>query len=468
MTFEDRPAGPGDEEQAPRTREKRKRRRADHAQAPAASGRVTVFWPNAAGLTKLGFGRVAAVPVLFDGHGRYLRPAARYLRERATLQWHPSRDELGGGGRDFPRPSTLRHIAYALSNFLNWCVARGVDWHGAAYDDVLRYQREQIRGLWAARKGRRLHPGTANARADEATHFLEWAAAVDLRQPFPYPRVTLRRNAVFKGRTAGVVHTRAGRAKVGHPDTAGRVLQLPTAAETAAWLDSVLRRRGHAKALIGKSILLTGVRLGEVLALTTTQIPSTEVLAALGQAGRAMAQVHLIETKGGRPRTIDVPLALASELRNWIDTRRMVAAARYRRRTGGTAGDLLFLSDARGHEGTPLRHRTVQRVFKEVGPRPAAWSPHLGRHTFACNFLLHALQKEAAVAGGPVPAMGAEWVRARGLFWLDMLRRQLGHLSVETTNLYLRWLVTAVGIADLASGWQEALGGLAGATEAAR
>ncbi|WP_162242251.1 site-specific integrase [Methylobacterium sp. Leaf123] len=405
------------------------------------------------------------MPVLFDGRGRVLRHPSRYLRERATLQWHPSRNELGSGGRDYPTPATLRHIAYAVAHFLSWGEARGLDWRTACYDDVLCYQREQLQGLWSARKGRKLQPGTANARADEATHFLAWASFRALREPFPYPRVTKRRAVTASGGSACVAVARAGRAREARPGDVRRVLLIPSAAETAAWLDQVRRRRGSAKALLASTILQTGVRLKEVVALTTDQIPSAETLAALRASGRAMAPVHLSVTKGGRPRTIDMPAPLAAEIRLWIDTRRLVAAHRHRHRTGHLAGERLFISDAPGHEGVPLQRHTVQRLFREMPLGTAAWSAHLGRHTYACNFLLHAMRKDAAAAARPLDAMGADWVRARGSFWLDILRRQLGHLGVETTGQYLRWLASAVGIADLASGWHEALNGGAGDAE---
>ncbi len=53
---------------------------------------AALFFPDPSRLAELGYGRVAHVPVLFDSQGRYCREANRYLRSRATLDWHPTMD----------------------------------------------------------------------------------------------------------------------------------------------------------------------------------------------------------------------------------------------------------------------------------------------------------------------------------------------------------------------------------------
>ena len=71
--------------------------------------------------------------------------------------------------------------------------------------------------------------------------------------------------------------------------------------------------------------------------------------------------------------------------------------------------------------------------------------------------MLYALENEAKAADKTVMAMGVDWIRDRGQHWLDLLRRQFGHVSTETTELYLRWIVTSVGLSQLAAGWHEFL-----------
>jgi integrase len=173
--------------------------------------------------------------------------------------------------------------------------------------------------------------------------------------------------------------------------------------------------------------------------------------------GHFTAPMSVSVTKGGRPRTVQIPLSLARELRNWTDTRRLTLVRRFQLRTKQSPSDRLFLSDARGHEGTPIQGHTLYRVFKGVAPRPLKWHPHFGRHTFACFYLLHALEADARSASRSYAELGPDWVQSRGQFWLDTLRRQLGHASEASTDLYLRWLATATGIAELAGGWHRFL-----------
>ncbi|TXM95310.1 site-specific integrase [Methylobacterium sp. WL116] len=418
---------------------------------------ATVFKPDATRLEALGYGRIAHVPVLFDRHLRYCRVHNVYLRVRAKLEWHPLSGAAGSSAaRDYPRPNTILRIAYSIANFIDWCEVRQVAWQDLSYDQVLAYQDEQTNGAWSARKNRKLKPATANARADEATHFLRWAAEAKLRPPFGIRTVT--KNRAIRSSAASIagqaaISVRAGRVREEHGTSMATLIFLPRAEEVRAWLRRVAAQRGYVKALTCRVIIETGLRKSELVALTTGQVPDAKMLARLQADGRIVAPMPVTETKGGRPRTIQVPLPLAAEIRNWIDTRRLTLARRFQRRTGKAASDRLFLSDARGHEGTVIEHHTVYRCFHEVKPRPRKWSPHFARHTFACFYLIHALESEAKAANATFKELGADWVQSRGRFWLDTLRRQLGHVSENTTDIYLRWLATATGITELANGW---------------
>ncbi|MHC2234029.1 hypothetical protein [Bradyrhizobium diazoefficiens] len=119
--------------------------------------------------------------------------------------------------------------------------------------------------------------------------------------------------------------------------------------------------------------------------------------------------------------------------------------------------DKLFVSDAGEHAGTPIRRHTIQRCFANVLPRPKVWSPHKGRHAFACFFVLYALEAEARAHKSTVAGMGVNWVHNRGTEWLKMLQRQFGHVDETTTQIYLKWLATAVGLAVMANGWHRFL-----------
>jgi integrase len=436
---------------------------------PKRHGGYSVFTPDRDRLANRGFGEVAHVAVLFDADLRYLRVPNRYLRERAKLEWHPSSGRPGQRRvGDFPSERTLRDIAYALSNFLQWCEAcrsrrphvrgRPVDWQTATYDDVLVYQAAMRSGAWSSR-GRPLSPETANLRADVVTAFLAWAARRGLRGQFETKVASVRRH-FDTGTSAGtgwvILHARAGRERKGESRALSRALAIPREHEVLPWLTAVRDRRGYAKFLACRMILEVGPRLFEVTGLTVDQWPSADMLDYVSRQGSDYAVVRLLKTKGGRPRDTMVPLPFAREVRAWIDGPRLRLAHRHYKRVRSTPTEL-FISDARGQEGTPIARHTIYDCFREVVPRPRFWSPHLGRHFFACLYVLRALHAEARAVGRTVDSMGADWVSSRGAWHLALLRRQLGHISEETTQIYLAWLVTATQVADVAAGWHSFL-----------
>ena len=410
---------------------------------------ANVFQPDRAHLTAKGYEAVAHVPVIFDSNGGYLREHNRYLRERAMLKWHP------GGGGDVPSDRTLENIADCLVNFVKWCEARGADWRTIGYDRVLGYQDEQMKGKWSRSRGAKLLPSTANQRTDEVTSFLRWAEFRGLRGSFD---VQLFVRSVSRTLELAPRLVRPGRAKEDliSPDQAGFVLPEPE--EIRAWLAAVRLRRGYAKYLACRFVMDTGVRKKEAEALTVGQWPTAERIERTLQRGLYSVTMRLVVTKGGRPRSIRIPVQLAQDIRIWIDTKRKNYALRFYKANKQQRTDRLFLSDDPDAHGRPISGQTIYRCFSEVEPHPDGWSPHKGRHTYACFWIMYALSVEAAPRGG-LTEMPADWIQDRGEFWLKSLQRQFGHVSSDTTEEYLRWLVFACGIAKIASGWHHFLAG---------
>jgi integrase len=432
----------------------RDRRRIGSGKA-AASGRpasyrimAKVFFPNRERLSAKGYAAVAHVPVLFDTNGRYLREHNRYLRERARLEWHP------GAGGDILRPRTLSNIADKLKNFATWCAARSVDWRTVTYARILDYQSEQIDGRWSVLGGKLL-PSTANERADEATSFVRWAADRRLRGPFDVKMFVTRGSRALG---VGPAPVRSGRAKedIISPEQAGFV--LPEREEVREWLEAVRAQRGYSKYLACKIIMNTGARRHEVEALTTAQWPTDEAISRAISRRLFSVPMRLTVTKGGRPRTIRVPIALAKEVREFINGKRKNYARRFYLANDKTRTDRLLLSDDLAAHGRPISAQTIYRCFSEVEPGPSHWSPHKGRHVFACFWVLSALSVEADRSGG-LKTKSADWVNNRGEFWLKALQRQFGHVSTATTEEYLRWLVYATSLAELSAGWHRFLDG---------
>lgn len=401
-----------------------------------------IFRPDRDKLVARGFESVAHVPVIYDDRGRYCRVYNRYLRERATLDWHP------GSGSDYPADRTIENIANSLLNFIQWSALRRVDFRTATYSDVLQYQREQISGAWSTKD--KLAPSTANQRADEVSAFLTWASDRGLRGPFEVKRFFAARNPLVGYRPAMV---RAGRAKENETTERTAAFVLPTQKAVKDWLQSVLTKRGYAKYLACRLILETGMRREEVELLHASRWPSKEAISEAFQLGQATVPMEIEKTKGSKPRTVRVPTEFANRVRDWIDGKRWNYALRHQKHARERT-DILFLSDDGVAHGRPISAQTIYRCFAEVEPRPRGWSPHKGRHCFACFYLLEALATEAGPDG--LAARGANWVMSHGEHWIDMLRRQFGHVSKNTTEIYLRWVVTSC-ITELASGWHRHL-----------
>jgi integrase len=222
------------------------------------------------------------------------------------------------------------------------------------------------------------------------------------------------------------------------------------------WLLEIRRRRGYAKYLACRFIIETGVRLGETVALTDNQLPTHVALERLQLRDLLTAPIELTVTKGGRPRTIQIPISFALELRKWADTKRLKLIWLFQKRTGQPGPKELFVSDHPGHEGTHLLRHTIYEAFTCVRPS-SGWSPHKGRHAYACFFILNAMEAQAQIAHKTLSEMSSGWIMERGNWWLVTLRRQLGHMSEQTTAIYLQWLMTTSLVSEAACAWHRFL-----------
>jgi integrase len=407
-----------------------------------------VFNPDSALLQEHGFSRLTHVPVLFDDDGSYMREQSRYLRARATRTFCP-KPHIG----DFPRHETLKAIAYHLADFERWAKIVDADWRSATYDTVIAYQNDLLHGRCSA-SGKPLDPKTANALADDATFFLDWASLNGLRPLFSYDTRTSERWVSGKLRVSVV---RVGRAR--EYSTIDDSYNFPTPNEVKLWLDAVRLKRGEAKWLACRFVLETGARKKEVEQLRMTDWPTEkEISDALSANSPTVFMILRHGTKGGKPRQIRLPVTFAILVQKWMMTRRKTYAYRLNRRTGNLT-NRLFLSDSGEHAGTPLSGNTIWRCFHEVDPRPVRWTTHRGRHAYAVFLILNALESESLASGTKLQFQSVHWINDRGKHWLSMLRKQFGHASEETTEMYLRWLITTTGIAELSMGWHRFLNG---------
>ena len=354
------------------------------------------FVPNKADLAQAGLGRYERVPFLVSSDMEYLDEANRFLRERAVGAWRPRRGECSAyATKSALADNTIDAYSRDLENFWSYVEATKLHWRSVTYLDLLdSYDKDMGRGRWSE-DGEPLSPSTINRRVDLAAQFLEWAAERGDREPF---EVSLEATSKpFGHGRRGPVEVRVRRRRVdpGH-------LRLPTAAEINRWLLEVRARRGVTKALACRTILETGMRIEETVLLRAGQLPNPDAL----EAGKPARMEILYGTKGGRepgdaakagkPRTLRFAVSFLRELSDYAALRRAKAAALFiAGHPGCPVPPQLFLSERTGEAITAAALYKAWHACESL-PYPG-FSPHIGRHSFACLTLLRLLQEEMAL-----------------------------------------------------------------------
>lgn len=433
---------------------------------------VIVFWPDEEQLRKAGFGRVAKVPCLFNGDWQYERVPSTYLIERALADWTPSTTQAGAAKR--PSKASLRVFAEALSNFLEWTEARGKKWQTLTYSDDLLdgYQKEMQQGSWSA-QGRALAPSTINGRVQEACNFLAWAHARGSRDEFVVPtttiKVTLHSATSSHGHRAREVEVREGKVR---PQP--RTLRLPTDDEVRKWLNAVRIKRGPTKALMAELILKTAVRREEAAGWridTLPEDPNTwnligdQVSVSIKYGAKGADYGSDAGDKIGPERTIFIPLELANKLHEYRRGARMAARAKWVK-AAPTKGELLsrrskpsphlFLSEATGQRITA---KSLYEAWTAVGALPyIGWSPHLGRHYWACKTLLHEAKKRHEFMKSNMGKVPVDWITANSTSDIQILiKPQLGHVDQRTSEMYLTWVRAVFASGEMQLSFQDHL-----------
>lgn len=441
---------------------------------------IYVFRPNKELLRKKGFGSIAHVPVIFDGDWKYHREASRYLRERAipTLA-----DVESGAIRTSRRPthSSLNTFAAQLANFLEWCAARGKDWKTLDYDQGITdgYEKEMALGSFTA-DGRPLENSTINQRVDTACAFLIWASKKELREPFDVPTVTRS----YVQHTASSTHTRvvAHTSRVNKRRLNPKNLRIPTDEEIRAWLNSLRIRFGRTKALMAELVLHTGIRRQEAVEWQIDTLPvdrskwqvspiSADKVTVTIEHGTKGAKTLRGNYEVGPPRRIVVPMTLADRLWHYLEYERPRLLKTYiksgktkaeqeaRRRNPPT---VLFLSD---FTGAPVSAQKFYDAWVNAPSLPfEGWSPHPGRHYWACKTLLIELErmrKQANLMSGS--GMPITWITGSATDIIQLIiQPQLGHMDKKTTDMYLGWIREVYDIVELHNAYALELGELTG------
>lgn len=407
-----------------------------------------LFKPNATEIASAGYHAIKNVPSIFSSDWSYCHEASRYLREKAQAEF-----VLEGftGRLRLPTPRSLEGYGQCLCNFLEWCEATGRDWTSMTYmDDVLDgYQSDMLRGRWSV-NGRALSAKTVNLRVAVAIEFLKWAALRGLRAHFEVRTTSKQvRRGTHKNSSGYVEKTVMQRLGAVRPSP--RQLRTPTDAEIAKWRHAIEVRRGKTQLLMVDLILGTGIRREEAAQWRRDTLPLSK--AEWNVRGDFVTVELKYGTKGGKyegadgeevgpARNIDIPIGLAERMHEYALTVRPALCAKFVRAAGNTAERRrrmnllrkpLFLTDA---TGTPITGETLYEAWTGSGALPfKGWSIHAGRHYWACKTLM---ERAGQVwrAGGPANDLRTS---AMDVILLH-IQPQLGHVSTDTTMLYLTWL----------------------------
>jgi integrase len=422
------------------------------------------FAPDQCHLEGEGLGALARVPFLLSRDLVYLDEVNRFLRDRALGKWHPNRRNKSDYGRiRVLSDNALEAYSKDLENFWTYLEARGQDWRKLTYQQLRdSYDRDMGRGTWSE-DFRPLQPSTINRRVDRAVEFLQWATDRGLRSPFPV-ETEFKSRSVATGKSAKrqfePIEVRIGRRR-----PKPKHLRLPTMLEINRWLAEVAARHGKTLALVCNTPIELGTRLEETILVRSSQLPDPDSI----RPGKPARMEICYGTKGGRspgdpdlkgkPRTLRFAPAFLRELVNFKQLRRPKALALFRAsHPGQPIPPQLFLSE---RSGEPITKAVMYKAWTECDTLPfPGFSPHTGRHAFACFTLLRLLDEETkliARAGGAVPR--STLLQHAGNLISIYIRPVLGHISDETTERYVDWLADHLWVAEYRASWSAYLRG---------
>ena len=405
---------------------------------------------------------LAQVPFILDWRPAYHRTANAYLIDRALGLWSPDPLTDASPGKVLS-PKTVLSYAQWLANFLEWAEIRSVDLLKCTYSLHLagQYQTEMLQGLWSE-DGKSLASGTVNLRVQQACDFINWMIRTGLRTaafevPYTTARIKIGSANSSIGHLRREVLVREGKAR---KET--HVLQMPTDVQVRNWLTRVDKRYGTTVDLMCQTVLLTAMRREEVVCLRKDTLPldPSDWIIANPTAPEDEQEVRIAiryGTKGpdygrnhgdkiGPSREILIPLSLARKWHDYRQKERSFAFAKWMRGYKGEsarrsrAGDSvhLFLRDS---DGASFKGFELYDAWTGVELPLKGWSPHKGRHWWACSILWRELKKYENI-GQLSNETAAALIENSALSIIRLqIQPQLGHASAETTMIYLRWIM---------------------------
>lgn len=418
-------------------------------------------------MIELNHAKLSHCPFVIGDDGSYPPEVNQYLRERSLGEWIPRLGQSAWNqeGKAVVQTRASREaMARRLVEFLRMCDHSDPpkDWRAVDYEyDLLdTWQTGLLTGTLST-SGKGLTNGTVNVLISEAAYFLTWAAVRKYRPPFTVTLNTARVNR-SSGRHTYSNEKTPNQTRMGSLPAQPDFTMLPTDQEVERWLHEVHYLRGPVKRLACETICRSGLRITECTELQVTDIPQkvdgawprTSVLAEglavkvhRGNKGRKVSPGSL---ESVNPRTVYLPLDLAERIHHYIHEGRSTLILRgidrikdkadRHRRMRGPKPTHLWIGET---YGLPFSSGMLYKSWTNVPSCPAGWHPHVGREFFAVETMVQ-YAKNLIEARGVFQVTGVNQ-----LGWLDSLMSNqikvilsplMGHVSDETTNIYLRKL----------------------------
>lgn len=367
-------------------------------------------------------------------------------------------------GNKIPTAKSMKTYADWLVNFLEWADRRNIDLLACDYATHVNgmYQEEMLKGYWSHR-GNELSPNTVNARVNQACDFLNWMVHTGKRSaPYRIPTSTITIQIGSATSAAGYMG-KVNESRKGKVKQKQRHIQMPTRAQMRTWLAEVHSNNDRAIGLMCETIVRSGMRREEVVCLRVDTLPLErgKWLVVNGHEAPENQQVRIsikYGTKGqvygvdhgdevGPERTLLIPLTLAEAWHDYRSNERVSAFGQWVKGFRGAAWatrasdsvHLFLRPDGARYKGKKLYDGW--KKAKSPLAKTARWSPHVGRHWWACMVLWEELKKYETITDLNSETKAALVGDAALSIIRLQIQPQLGHADTQTTMLYLRWVM---------------------------
>jgi site-specific recombinase XerD len=296
---------------------------------------------------------------------------------------------------------TSRAYGYHLLDWLKYAEAFQFDWKRASPRQLIHYRNELTNHVSSLTK-RPLKRETINLRLGMICNLYKFLVKYNYisRLPFDLEQVFVRRP--FEADE--MAHLRGFRRSNSNPlmfRTHERSIEIPSNPDVRKFIRGFHSWRNR---LLAEVMWLTGLRRSEACALTVLIIP--ENLNSIETDYRVVR----IRGKGAKNRQVKFPLRLLRSIDLYVNTERRMLL-----KSSGSKTDCIWVS----HKGLPIKPAAINKAFEANHKRTGIRiNPHSLRHSYAVNRLRYLQERNVKSA-------------------LKILQGELGHSSLQTTQIYL-------------------------------